>query len=164
MSTRIQPQNASGRELEEVREVDPDGRIVVHQRAIDTLGKMLRAGTITQAMHDAARDFQASFIIASLDPLRAVPVLRVPGTGRNASLTERQALARWRVAEAIRTLGGHDSPAGSMLWHVVGGGLTLRQWALRQRWGGRPVRQDQAHGVLVASLSVLAGHYGYQRL
>ena len=131
---------------------------------MDTLGKMLRAGTITQAMHNAARDFQASFIIASLDPLRAIPVARVPGTGRAPSLTERQALARRRVAEAISTLGGHDSPAGSMLWHVVGGGLSLRQWALRQRWGGRPVRPDQAHGVLVAALSVLAAHYGYQRL
>jgi hypothetical protein len=35
-----------------------DGRIVYHHRTVDTLGKMLRAGTITQ-MHDAAKDFQA---------------------------------------------------------------------------------------------------------
>jgi hypothetical protein len=34
---------------------------------VDTLGKMLRAGTIDQSMHDAARDFQAAFIIANLD-------------------------------------------------------------------------------------------------
>jgi len=34
----------------------------------DTLGKILRAGTIDQAMHDAAKDFQAAFIIAQLDP------------------------------------------------------------------------------------------------
>ena len=164
MTAPINPHQVCSRQLEEIRENDPDGRIVVHHRAVDTLGKMLRAGTITQAMHNAARDFQASFIIASLDPLRAIPVARVPGTGRAPSLTERQALARRRVAEAISTLGGHDSPAGSVLWHVVGGGLSLRQWTLRQRWGGRPVRPDQAHGVLVAALSVLAAHYGYQRL
>ena len=30
-----------------------------HHRTVDTLGKMLRAGTIDQAMHDAAKDFQA---------------------------------------------------------------------------------------------------------
>jgi hypothetical protein len=163
-SARLKPNNVRGRQLEEVREVDPDGRIVVHHRTVDSVAKMLRTGTITQGMHDAARDFQAAFIVAQLDPLRAVPVLRVPGTGRQPDLNERQLHARRRVQEAIRALGGHDSPAGSVLWHVIGGGLSLRQWALRQRWAGRPVRPDQAHGVLVAVLSVLAGHYGYERL
>ena len=73
MSRRIKPHKVRGRELEEVREKDPDGRIVYHHRTVDTLGKMLRAGTIDQAMHDAAKDFQAAFIIAQLDPLRALP-------------------------------------------------------------------------------------------
>jgi hypothetical protein len=43
--------------LEPVYEADPDGRPVVHHRTVDTLGIMLRAGTISQEMHDAARDF-----------------------------------------------------------------------------------------------------------
>jgi hypothetical protein len=43
--------------LEPVYEADPDGRPVVHHRTVDTLGRMLRAGTITKDMHDAARDF-----------------------------------------------------------------------------------------------------------
>jgi hypothetical protein len=38
-------------------------------------------------MHDAAKDFQADFIVANLDPLRALPILRVPGTGVNAERT-----------------------------------------------------------------------------
>ena len=80
MSRRIKPKRMPGREFEEVREKDPDGRIVVHHRTVDTLGKMLRAGTIDQAMHDAARDFQAAFIVANLDPIRALPILRVPGS------------------------------------------------------------------------------------
>jgi hypothetical protein len=67
MSRRIKPHKVRGRELEEVREKDPDGRIVYHHRTVDTLGKMLKAGTITQEMHDAAKDFQAAFIVASLD-------------------------------------------------------------------------------------------------
>jgi len=85
--------------LEAVYEADPDGRPVVHHRTVDTLGIMLRAGTITQGMHDAARDFQRS----------------------------------------------------------------IREWAMRQGWGGRPVRVEQAQGILVAALGVLAGWYGYAK-
>ena len=33
---------------------------------------------------------------------------------------------------------------------------------MRQGWGGRPVRVEQAQGILVAALGVLAGHYGYE--
>ena len=150
-----------GREFEQVREKDPDGRIVYHHRTVDTLGKMLRAGTIDQAMHDAAMDFEASFIIAQLDPLRALPVLRVPGTGRESELNERQLHARRRVHEAMATLGGISSPAGSCVWHVVGLQRSVREWAIRQGWGGRPVEQTEARGILVAALGMLAAHLGY---
>jgi hypothetical protein len=120
MSRRVKPHKVRGRELEEVREKDPDGRIVYHHRTVDTLGKMLRAGTIDQAMHDAAKDFQAAFIIAQLDPLRALPILRVPGTGREPELNERQLDARRRVHQSLEALGGLSSPAGSCVWHVLG--------------------------------------------
>jgi hypothetical protein len=152
MSRRVRPHQVRGRELEEVREKDPDGRIVYHHRTVDTLGKMLRAGTIDQAMHDAAKDFQAAFIIAQLDPLRALPVLRVPGTGREPDLSERQLHARRRVHEAMAALGGISNPAGSCVWHVVGLQRSVREWAMRQGWGGRPVEQTEARGMLVAAL------------
>jgi hypothetical protein len=139
-TARVRPHKVRGRELEEVREADPDGRIVVHHRTVDTLGKMLRAGTIDQAMHDAAKDFQAAFIIAQLDPLRALPILRVPGTGRGSDLSERQLDARRRVHQSLEALGGLSSPAGSCVWHVVGLQRSVREWAIRQGWGGRPVR------------------------
>jgi hypothetical protein len=161
MSKRAKPHKVRGRELEEVREKDPDGRIVIHHRTVDTLGKMLRAGTIDQAMHDAAKDFQASFIVANLDPIRALPILRVPGTGRDLDLNERQLHARDRVHKALQALGGISSPAGSSVWHVVGLQMSVREWATRQGWSGRPVRQEQAQGILVAALGVLAAHYGY---
>ena len=32
---------------------------------------------------------------------------------------------------------------------------------MRQGWGGRPVRQEQAQGILVAALGMLAAHFGY---
>jgi hypothetical protein len=161
VSRRLKPHKVRGRQLEEVRERDPEGRIVVHHRTVDTLGKMLRAGTITSEMHDAAKDFQAAFIIAQLDPLRALPILRVPGTGRDPDLNDRQLHARRRVHQALQALGGISSPAGSCVWHVVGLQRSVREWAIRQGWGGRPVRQEQAQGILVAALGVLAGHVGY---
>jgi hypothetical protein len=158
----MKPHKVGGRELEEMREKDPDGRIVYHHRTVDTLGKMLRAGTIDQAMHDAAMDFQAAFIIANLDPLRALPILRVPGTGRDPDLNDRQLHARRRVHKSLEALGGISSPAGSCVWHVVGLQRSVREWAMRQGWGGRPVEHKAAAGILIAALGVLAAHAGYR--
>jgi hypothetical protein len=115
-STRVKPKHVPPHELEEVREADPDGRPVLHHRVVDTLGKMLKSGTISLEMHDAARDFRAAFIVANLDPLRALPILRVPGTGHKPELNERQLDARRRVHEALQALGGISSPAGSCVW------------------------------------------------
>ena len=158
---RMKPQKVPGRELEEEYGADPDGRPVLRHRVVDTLGKMLRTGTITQEMHDAAKDFQASFIVANLDSLRALPILRVPGTGREPELNERQLHARRRVHEAMAALGGICSPAGSCVWHVVGLQRSVREWAMRQGWNGRPVDQGKAQGILIAALGILAAHSGY---
>ena len=104
----------------------------MHHRTVDTLGKMLRSGAITQDMYDAAKDFQAAFIVANLDPLRAIPILRVPGTGREPELNERQLDARRRVHQSLEALDGLSSPAGSCVWHVVGLQRSVREWAIRQ--------------------------------
>jgi hypothetical protein len=61
----------------------------------------------------------------------------------------------------MQALGGIGSPAGSCVWHVVGLQRSVREWAIREGWGGRPVRQEQAQGILVAALGVLAAHGGY---
>ena len=84
----------------------------------------------------------------------------MPGTGREPELNERQLHARRRVHEAMEALGGISSPAGSCVWHVVGLQRSVREWAIRQGWGGRPVRQEQAQGILVAALGMLAAHDG----
>ena len=149
--------------LEAVYEADPDGRPVVHHRTVDTLGIMLRAGTITQGMHDAARDFQAQFTIARFDVIRCMPLMRLPGGGGPGDFTDAQVDARRRIGKALDALGGLGSPAGSCVWHVVGLQRSIREWAMRQGWGGRPVRVEQAQGILVAALGVLAGWYGYRK-
>jgi hypothetical protein len=148
---------------EPVYESDPDGRPVVHHRTVDTLGIMLRAGTITREMHDAARDFQAQFTIARFDVVRCMPLGRLPGGGGPGDLTDAQLDARRRVGRTLDALGGLGSPAGSCVWHVVGLQRSIREWAMRQGWGGRPVRVEQAQGILVAALGMLAGYYGYAR-
>lgn len=161
MSARIKPREVCGRDLEEAREKDPDGRILVRHRTIDGLSRLLRSGAITEAMYDAGRVFQASFIVANLDPIRAAPMLRVSGCGRESDLSERQLDARRRVHAAMQALGGINSPAGSCLWHVVGLQRSVREWAIRQGWNGRPVRQEQAQGILIAALGMLARHSRY---
>lgn len=54
------------------------------------------------------------------------------------------------------------SPTGSCVWHVVGVQHSLREWALRQGWNGKPLRQESAQSILVGALGVLARHYGYR--
>ena len=101
--------------LEPVYEADSDGRPVVHHRTVDTLGRMLRAGTITKDMHDAARDFQAHFTIAAFEAIVCLPLDRVPGGSGRGDLTDAQVDARRRVDGALDALGGLGSPAGSCL-------------------------------------------------
>jgi hypothetical protein len=143
-----------------VRELDPEGQIVVHHRIVDTLSRMQKAGTITAPMVDAGRIFQRQFILAQLDPLRAPDICRIPGNGREPDPADRTLGARRQVHGAIQALGGHDGPLGSVAWHMLGRGCSVREWAQRQGWGGRLVRREQAEGMLIAALDLLAGHYG----
>ena len=150
-----------GRELEEVREKDPNGRIVVHRRNIDSLRKLQRSGGISDAMYDAGRAFERDFQFAGLDPIRARPMMLPARGGGGSEVTEGQLDAKRRVHRALEALGGIGSPAGSCVWHVVGLQHSVREWAMRQGWSGRPVRQEQATGILIAALGMLAVHIGY---
>jgi Domain of unknown function (DUF6456) len=152
-----------GNVLEPVYEADPEGHPVVHHRTVDTLGIMLRAGTITKDMHDAARDFQAQFTIACLDPVVCLPFDRLRGASGRTDLTDAQVDARRRVGAVMDALGGMGSPAGGCVWHVVGLQRSVREWAMRLGWCGRPIGEKSAQGMLIASLGVLASHYGYTR-
>jgi hypothetical protein len=64
---------------------------------------------------------------------------------------------------ALERLGTRRWAAGSCVWHVVGLQRSVREWAIRQGWGGRPVRQEQAQGILIAALGMLARHFGYEK-
>jgi hypothetical protein len=66
--------------------------------------------------------------MANLDPLRALSILRVPGTVREPELKERQLDAQHGVRSALQAIGGISSPAGSCVWHVVGLQRSVQEW------------------------------------
>ncbi|PWS35977.1 hypothetical protein DFH01_20710 [Falsiroseomonas bella] len=143
-----------------VREADPDtGSPVEHRRAVDTLAMMLANGTITPQMHEAGQIFRTLFRSAALDGIATSQLTRLAGA-TNDDMPNRQIDARRRVASAIDALGGHDSPAGSCVWFVVGLEFSVREWAQRQGWSGWPVHGPVAQGILVGALGTLAMHFG----
>lgn len=140
---------------------DEEGRPARPFRTVDTLTTMLRRGTISPAMHQAGEDFRALFHRGSLEPLRAADLARVPHTTTcEHSISLRQSEARKKVGEALRLLGGIASPAGSCVWHVIGCEWSLREWSLREGWGGRPLAQETAAGILISALGALQAHFG----
>jgi hypothetical protein len=153
----IKPHKVQGRQLEEVREKDPDGRIVVHHRTVDTLGRMLRSGTISQEMHDAARDFQAAFIVAQLDPLRAIPILRVPGKRAGAGAGPApNFMPAAGCTRPWRRWAAYPAPPARACGTWWASSAASASGRSAQGWGGRPVRHEQAEGILIGALGVLA--------
>ena len=157
MRVRVKRTRRRGHEPEEeVREVGIEGRMVLRHRTVDSMGKLLRSGAVTEAMHGAGRAFQRDFHLAGLDPIRARSMMLPVCRGGTSELTESQLDARRRVYKAMQALGGIGSPGGSCLWHVLGCGCSIREWAIRRGWSGQPIRQEQAAGILIAALGVLA--------
>ena len=75
------------------------------------------------------------------------------------------------MLQSARSLAGlienHAVPLdenGFVDWIVDAQAADCREWALRQGWGGRLVRQESAQGILVAALGVLAKHYGIRQI
>jgi hypothetical protein len=147
-----------------VRDADPDtGTPVQHHRTVDTLGVMLDHNIITPEMHEAGCIFRTQFRTASLDGMRTTQIIRMPG-GTGDTLTERQASARRRIAAVMEVVGGPDTATGSCLWHVVGLECSVREWAMRRGWNGKPIPPPQGQGILIGALGVLATHYGLVRV
>ncbi|MBE9606262.1 hypothetical protein IAI18_15460 [Acetobacteraceae bacterium H6797] len=145
---------------EPIREADPEtGTPVQHRRAVDTLGLMLANGSITPEMHESGCIFRTLFRSAAIDGMPTSQLLRLPGAMADG-VSDRQLDARRRLAAALDALGGHGSPAGSCAWFVVGLECSIREWAMRRGWAGRPVHGPVAQGILVAALGMLAMHFG----
>ena len=147
-----------------VREEDDDRKPVDHYRTVDTLALMLRNGSITGAMHDAGQQFSQDFARAFASGVASSRLDGLPaGTTPGQMMVEKNAGAARAVRDALEAVGGNSSPAGSALWYVAGLQLSLREWALRDGWNGKRIDRDEAKGILVAALGVLARYYGYER-
>ena len=147
-----------------VREEDDDQKPVDHYRTVDTLALMLRNGSITGAMHDAGQQFSQDFARAFASGVASAKLDGLPaGTTPGQMMIERNAGSARAVREALDAVGGSGSPAGSALWYVAGLQMSIRDWSLRDGWNGKRVEKNEAKGILVAALGVLARHYGYER-
>lgn len=128
--------------------------------AVDTLACMERQRTINAGMRHAGNRFHEDFVAAGFVALRAADLLREshvhgaapPGPGGSID-------AKDRLWGAMRMLGGLSAPAALALWHVVGRQESLKDWAARSGWAGRPIHQQQASGILVAALGAIQPYY-----
>ena len=147
-----------------VREEDDDQKPVDHYRTVDTLALMLRNGSITGAMHDAGQQFSQDFARAFGSGVASPRLDGLPGgTAPGQMMVEKNAGAARAVRDALDAVGGNSSPAGSALWYVAGLQMSIRDWSLRDGWNGKRVEKNEAKGILVAALGVLARYYGYER-
>jgi hypothetical protein len=139
---------------------DDGGGIGVPFERLSTLRLLEARGTITTAEASAGARFSHLFQHAHLDALKAADMSREPATAgmRDRDLSPSGERSRQRIAEAIAALGGHGSAAASAVWHVCGLEWPTRRWAIATQR-----TQDRACGILIASLAMLAAHFGARR-
>ena len=127
-------------------------------RVESMLARLERHGTISARERLAGETFGRLFRLAALDPLHAAGMARKC----DAAATEgpKCIWARERINDALDALGGLHSACGSCSWHVLGMELSVREWAVREGWGGRPVSPHVARGTLCGALGVLVKHFG----
>lgn len=139
---------------------DANGQIAAPPIAIDTLSCMERNGTITAGMRFAGKRFHEDFVAAGFVALRAADLLRIahvhgaapPGPGGSLDAKDRL----WR---ALQRVGGLRSAAARVLWEVVGREESLKEWATRSGWSGRPIHQLTAAGILIGALGAIEPYY-----
>lgn len=128
-------------------------------RSVDTLGRLLQNGSITEEMHAAGLRVRDLFERAKLDVHNLADHLPVRGPcdilGHSfpgaAQITE----ARNELSRMVRALGGMNSPAGSIAWFVICGKMSVKEWAIEHGWAGHKVSQEAAAGILIACLGAL---------
>jgi len=141
-----------------VQIADAAGGVGVPYRVEGLLGRLERHGDIGPAERMAGEKFAELFRIANMDPIRAAGMAQ---KSRGALAGEPNGVAaRERLNRALDALGGLGSACGTCAWFVLGCQLSLRQWAMREGWGGRPISPHVARGVLQGTLGVLARHFG----
>lgn len=144
---------------------DPQGYMILSRaRAVDMFALMERHGTLQPEWAHAGRRFHRDFVRAQFDPLRAADLGRIASGGSPSEMSDAAMTAKNAIDATLRKLGGRHSPSASIVWSVAGEGLSIKDWAARQGWGGRGAgpRPAVAVGILVGALATLALHYDEQ--
>ena len=131
-------------------------------RATDTVQALLNKGRIDDHAAAGAQKFEAIFQRASLSGLASRDIRRIAGPF-NPGHNEPYGILRARddVWEAMRALGGINTPGASIAWDVLGLGITIKAHAERCQFGnGRSLNPMTATGILVQSCFTLAVHFG----
>jgi hypothetical protein len=145
---------------ETVQIADAHGNIGSPFRAENLLAQLERRGDIGARERTAGEKFHELFRIANLDPLRAADMGQRIHGANGSHMPHGSEWARGRINDALDALGGHGSPCGSAAWFILGDELSMREWATREGWGGRPIREEVAKGTLIGALGVLVKHFG----
>jgi len=141
---------------------DDDGRPVFPYRAVSLLAGLEHAAIIDNDQRVAGDTFRDKFFAAGFIPLHAAPLLRSPvATGGHAPNSRVEA-AQLAIYRALGAVGGFDSPAGSVLWNVIGYETSLSDWSLAHS-NGRRITSGEAQIILVFALGELAKHYRIMR-
>jgi hypothetical protein len=127
-------------------------------KAVDTLGAMLREGSIGDRQARAGDRFHSLFRAAALDQLQAADTTRVgvilaPQNGYRQIFGNEA--AHLQITGAIDALGGSASLMASCAWHVLGCELSIARWALEI---GR-IHRKTASGILLADLEILEKYF-----
>ena len=122
-------------------------------RAPDLMVTMLAKGTINLDQAQAGRAFRANFHTAGYVDLQALDPSKIPGGRGPADPSGAAVDARIRILEDLETLGGFNAPAARAAWFVLGYGLSIREWARRERFGreghlSEPTARRLVHGAL----------------
>lgn len=127
----------------------------MRKRDIDTLGLLFKRGKIGREAYEAGQQFADDFTDAKFTGISAVDYEKT-SCGGQLSSTERAVLTGQRVSRALDSLGGMGSPCAKMSWDVIGLGIPVMQWADNEGYD-----RMEAKGILIASLNILARHYGF---
>lgn len=141
--------------------MDANGRIGSPYRTVNTIQALRQRSEITAWAAMAGEHFRDIFDRAHLNPLRAADWGRCGGGVRGDDSVS-MIFARNSVDRALTVLGGHGSPAGRVVWDVIGLDMTLQRYSELTIFGsGRSLNQTVAKGILIGALGALAWHYGY---
>ena len=126
-------------------------------RAPDLMVTMLANGTIDLDAAQAGRAFRSNFHTAGYMNLRALDPGKVPGGRGPGDPSPAVIDARTRIVEDLEALGGFNAPAARAAWFVLGYGLSIRDWARRERFGrGGHLSEATARRLVHGALAILS--------